>query len=290
MRKRVIPYLFILPQYVVFIIFFVFPVIMAIYISFCKWDLVSLPSFVGFENYMSILFKPDSFYFKLFWSSLKNTLMYVLISVPLLIIVPLILAIMLTSIKKGVSLFQSIFYFPYLLSVATVVLTWRWLLDKNFGIINKIFNIDIGWTVEEPYFWVAVVVMSLWWGLGGNMIIFIAGIKGIPETLYDAAKIDGANMIYKFLNVTLPGLKEQILYTFVITTIASFNIYGQPLMLANTKNLTSDKNTLLIAIQQTTFGSVSATGMATAMALILGVILFSISLLQFRIYGKDMRE
>ena len=274
MRKRVIPYLFILPQYVVFIIFFVFPVIMAIYISFCKWDLVSLPSFVGFENYMSILFKPDSFYFKLFWSSLKNTLMYVLISVPLLIIVPLILAIMLTSIKKGVSLFQSIFYFPYLLSVATVVLTWRWLLDKNFGIINKIFNLDIGWTVEEPYFWIAVVVMSLWWGLGGNMIIFI----------------DGANTIYKFLNVTLPGLKEQILYTFVITTIASFNIYGQPLMLANTKNLTSDKNTLLIAIQQTTFGSVSAAGMATAMALILGVILFSISLLQFRIYGKDMRE
>lgn len=286
-KRKIEPYLFILPHYLMFIVFFAIPAVMALYVSFCKWDFVSAPKFVGLKNYITLLADKDSYYFGLFWSSFRNTLGYVVVSVPLLILVPMFLAVLLTKLKKGAGVFQSIFYFPYLLSVATVVLTWRWLLDKSFGIVNQIFHIDIGWTMDQPYFWIAVVMLSLWWGVGGNMVIYIAGMSSIPEDLYEAADLDGAGPLQQFFAITLPGLKNQIMYTLVMTTISSFNIYGQPLMFANMTKLTNDKNTLLVVIQQTAFGTQQAAGMATAMAMILGVIIVAVSSLQFKFSGDE---
>lgn len=286
-KRKIEPYLFILPHYLMFIVFFAIPAVMALYVSFCKWDFVSAPKFVGLKNYITLLADKDSYYFGLFWSSFRNTLGYVVVSVPLLILVPMFLAVLLTKLKKGAGVFQSIFYFPYLLSVATVVLTWRWLLDKSFGIVNQIFHIDIGWTMDQPYFWIAVVMLSLWWGVGGNMVIYIAGMSSIPEDLYEAADLDGAGPLQQFFAITLPGLKNQIMYTLVMTTISSFNIYGQPLMFANMTKLTNDKNTLLVVIQQTAFGTQQAAGMVTAMAMILGVIIVAVSSLQFKFSGDE---
>lgn len=286
-KRKIEPYLFILPHYLMFIVFFAIPAVMALYVSFCKWDFVSAPKFVGLKNYITLLADKDSYYFGLFWASFRNTLGYVVVSVPLLILVPMFLAVLLTKLKKGAGVFQSIFYFPYLLSVATVVLTWRWLLDKSFGIVNQIFHIDIGWTMDQPYFWIAVVMLSLWWGVGGNMVIYIAGMSSIPEDLYEAADLDGAGPLQQFFAITLPGLKNQIMYTLVMTTISSFNIYGQPLMFANMTKLTNDKNTLLVVIQQTAFGTQQAAGMATAMAMILGVIIVAVSSLQFKFSGDE---
>ena len=130
-------------------------------------------------------------------------------------------------------------------------------------------------------------MLSLWWGIGGNMVIYIAGMSSIPVDLYEAADLDGAGPIQKFLHITLPGLKNQMMYTLVMTTISSFNIYGQPLMFANMTKLTNDKNTLLVAIQQTAFGTQQAAGMATAMAMILGVIIVAVSSLQFKFSGDE---
>lgn len=220
-KKKIEPYLFILPHYLMFIMFFLIPAIMALYVSFCKWDFVSAPKFVGLKNYLTLLTEKDSYYYALFWNSSRNTLGYVVVSVPLLMFVPMIIAVLLTKMKKGASIFQSVFYFPYLLSVATVVLTWRWLLDKSFGVVNQLFHIDIGWTMDQPYFWIAVVMLSLWWGLGGNMVIYIAGMSAIPEDLYEAADLDGAGSLQKFIHITFPGLKNQIMYTLVMTTITS---------------------------------------------------------------------
>jgi len=286
-KKKIGPYLFIMPHYLIFIIFFLIPAIMSVYVSFCNWDFVTAPRFTGLENYITILKDNNSYYFKLFWNSFKNTVGYVLISVPLLVFVPLFLSVALSKIKRGNSFFQSIFYFPYLLSVATVVLTWRWLLDKTFGVVNRLFHLDIAWNLDQPYFWIAVIVMSLWWGLGGNMVIYIAGMSSIPKDLYEAADIDGAGNLKKFVYITLPGLKNQMMYAIIITTIASFNIYGQPLMFANMSKLTNDKNVLLVAIQQTAFGTQQAAGMATAMAMVLGIILVIVSSLQFKLSNAE---
>lgn len=114
-------------------------------------------------------------------------------------------------------------------------------------------------------------MLSVWWGLGGNMVIYIAGMADIPTDLYEAADLDGAGSVKKFLYITLPGLKNQLMY--MMTTIASFNIYGQPVILANTSSLTSDKNVLIAAIQHLAFGAVPQGGMASAMATLLGMII-----------------
>lgn len=281
------PYLFILPHYLFFIAFFAIPTVSTLVISFCKWDFITPPRFVGLQNYHSLLGVAGGYYFNLFWNSFFNTLRYVVFSVPLLVVVPLLLAAALGSLKRGASFFQSIFYFPYLLSVSTVVLAWRWLLDRGFGAVNQILHLSVGWTVDQPYFWIAVLVLSVWWGLGGNLVIFIAGMADIPTDLYEAADLDGAGAVKKFFFITLPGLKNQLMYAVVMTTIASFNIYGQPVILANASTLTSDKNVLIAAIQHLAFGAVPQGGMASAMATLLGIIIMLVSLLQFKFSGSD---
>lgn len=280
--ERVKPYLFIAPHYAFFVVFFAVPAVAAVYISFCRWDFVSSPVFVGLDNYRQILIERDGYFFGQFWAAFGNSFRYVLISVPLLVGVPMLLAVAIHPLKRFGGFFQSVFYFPYLLSVATVVLTWRWLLDRSFGVVNKAFGIDIGWTIEQPFFWIAVVVMSVWWGLGGNMVIYLAGMADISRDLYEAAELDGANAVNKFVHVTFPGLRNQLIYTTVMTTIASFNIFGQPLMFANAKNLTDDKNVLIALVQQLAFGSAQIAGMASAVAVLLGVVVMIVSIFQFR--------
>jgi len=280
--ERVKPYLFIAPHYAFFVVFFAVPAVAAVYISFCRWDFVSSPVFVGLDNYRQILIERDGYFFGQFWAAFGNSFRYVLISVPLLVGVPMLLAVAIHPLKRFGGFFQSVFYFPYLLSVATVVLTWHWLLDRSFGVVNKAFGIDIGWTIEQPFFWIAVVVMSVWWGLGGNMVIYLAGMADISRDLYEAAELDGANAVNKFVHVTFPGLRNQLIYTTVMTTIASFNIFGQPLMFANAKNLTDDKNVLIALVQQLAFGSAQIAGMASAVAVLLGVVVMIVSIFQFR--------
>lgn len=281
-------YLFILPHMILFLVFFLIPLIYGIYVSFCKWDFVSEPVFVGLSNYKSFLFDKENYYYAKFWPALRNSILYVVYSVPILVIGPLIIAAGICQARRSVrSVLQSLFYFPYLLSVATVMITWRWLLDRSMGVINQLLGANIGWTTDEPWFWIAIVVLSAWWGLGGNLVIFIAGISSIPKDMYDAAAIDGAGRIKSFFYITLPGLKNQLLYAVVMTTIASFNIYGQPVMLATATNLPNDKNVLMALVQTTAWGSVSNAGMASAMALMLGLVIFIVSIFQFKISNRS---
>lgn len=287
MRKKIKPYLFIAPQLVLFTVFFLIPLVWGILVSFCRWDFISTPEFLGLENYKSFLVDTDNYFFAKFWPALKNTLLYVVCSVPLLIAVPLLFAAALQSFRSKFGTFlQAVFYFPSLLSVATVMITWKWLLDRSMGIVNHVLDANIGWTTDQPWFWIAVVVISVWWGLGGNMVVFIAGIASIPKELYEASAIDGAGRLKQFFHITIPGLKNQLMYALIMTTISSFNIYGQPLMLATTTDLPDDKSTLMTLIQGTAWGTTSNAGMASAMALMLGVIIFIVSLFQFRFSGK----
>jgi multiple sugar transport system permease protein len=272
--SKLVPYLFIAPHLTIFSIFFAIPAITGIYISFTKWNLYSIPEWVGFKNYIEILLNKDStFYFQLH-NGLGNTLKFTLMTVPFFIIIPLLLAIALNTKTYGNKFFQSIFYMPTLLSISSVVLTWIFMFHRSLGPINNVLGIKVNWISQQPFTWIA-------WGIGGNMIIYLAGINGIDKALYEAAEIDGANAIKRFFHVTLPGLKNQIGYTLVITTIAQLNIYGQPFMLAKG----SPNNTtrvLMIYIRELAFGSgESIAGLASAMAVILGLCIMAISIVQF---------
>lgn len=281
------PWLYIGPHLLLFAIFGLIPLFYGIYISFTQWDMVGDATFVGLQNYKEILFNQSSTFHNQFFNGLKNTFIFVIISVPFLIIVPLMIAMALNAKTKAVGLFQSIFYLPGLFSISAVALIWSLVFNKRIGPINNLFGSTVNWTTEQPYAWLVILVVSIWWGVGGNMVIYRAALSGISKDLYEAADIDGATSIKKFFYVTLPSIKFQLLYTFVMTTIASFNIYGQPVMLTN-GGPTQSTTVLMMYIRNLAFGSgQSVAGMASAMAVLLGIVMVVISAVQFVILNKD---
>ena len=282
-KKNVTPYLFLAPHLVIYIIFMAIPAVFGVLISFTSWNIVGTPKFVGLDNYREILINSSSTFYTQFHNGFKNTLFFVIISVPFMILIPLFLSLALNSKPKGYKIFQALFYVPTLLSISSVILTWTFLFNKNLGAINNIFKLNINWASAMPYTWIALLVITIWWGIGGNMVIYLSGLASVSIDQYEAASIDGAGSIKKFWYITLPGIKNQLAYTLVLTTIAQFNIYGQPLMFSN--GAPAGKTTvLLMYIRQLAFGSGQPiAGIASAMAVMLGLCIITVSLIQFRL-------
>ncbi|MGG1679573.1 carbohydrate ABC transporter permease [Neobacillus sp. NRS-1170] len=280
-RLNLSPYLYIGPHLILFAIFFLLPTFYGIYISFTNWDLIGDPEFVGLANYTEILVNKDSTFYEQLRVGLGNTFKFVLFTVPACIIIPLLLAASLNTKPKGLKFFQALFYMPTLFSVSAVMIIFYMLFSVSFGPINHYLNVDTNWVATQPYAWITLVIVTVWWTIGANMIIYQAALNGIPKDLYEAASIDGANSVQKFFRITLPSIRAQILYTLVITTISQFNVYGQPLMLTN-GGPTSSTSVLLMYIQQNAFGSgISIAGIGSAMAVVLGLCIMVVSAIQF---------
>lgn len=283
-------YLFILPHLIIFGIFFAIPAVFGIYVSFTKWNLYSSPQWVGLENYYNILINSDSTFYQQFHNGLKNTLSFALFSVPFCIAVPLLFAVLLNAKPRGHKIFQSIFYLPTLFSISAVVLTWSFMFNKNMGIVNKLLGLKVAWTSTQPYTWIALVAITVWWCIGSNMVIYQAALASVPKEIYEAAKMDGSSGIRTFFCISLPNIKDQLLYTVVMTTIAQFNVYGQPLMFSNGAPKDTTR-VLLMYIQQLAFGTgESVAGIAASMAVMLGLCIMLVSLIQaFVLTEKDNR-
>lgn len=285
-KDKIAPVFFIGPHLIFFIVFVVFPFFYGIIVSFTRWDMMSKPVFVGLENYATLFTKGNVFNTS-FVDGLKATSIYTVFMVPLLIIVPLLFAVLLLAVKneKLRGVFQAILYASSILSVATVVLTWDLLLDRELGLINNWLQIETNWKGDQPYAWISIFAFSLWAGIGGNMIIFMSSISSIPNSLYEAASLDGANVVQKFFNITLPSIRFPLLYSIVMGTIGGFNVYGQTYMFAGP----SDTTSLMQYIQQFAFGSATPmAGMASAMSVMLGIIISIFSVIQFKMMkGND---
>jgi len=280
-RLNLSPYLYIGPHLILFAVFFLFPTLYGVYISFTNWDLIGDPEFVGLANYTEILLNQDSTFYEQLRVGLGNTFKFVIFTVPFCIIVPLFLAAGLNTKPKGMKFFQALFYMPSLFSVSAVMIIFAMLFSVSFGPINHYLKVDTNWLSTQPYAWVTLVIVTVWWTIGANMIIYQAALNGISKDLYEAASIDGANNVQKFFKITLPSIRAQILYTVVITTIAQFNVYGQPLMLTK-GGPTSSTTVLLMYIQENAFGSgISIAGIGAAMAVILGLCIMVVSAIQF---------
>ncbi|SCB80967.1 multiple sugar transport system permease protein [Fictibacillus enclensis] len=278
---NVMPMVFIGPHLLLFALFFLIPIFFGVYISFTNWDLINTPEFVGLDNYKEILFNKESTFYTQLHTGLGNTFKFVIFTVPACIIIPLLLAAALHVKPRGSKVFQAIFYLPVLFSISAVMIIWSMMFNVSFGPINHYFDSAPNWLGTQPYAWVALVVVTVWWGIGGNMIIYQAALNGVSKDYYEAASLDGAGRIQKFFHITLPSIKNQLLFTVVITTIAQFNVYGQALML--TKGGPSGTTTvLLMYIRQNAFGSgQSIAGIGSAMAVILGLCIMVVSIIQF---------
>lgn len=282
------PMLYIGPHLLLFVVFICLPTIYGIYASFTKWNLVGDPVWVGLSNYKTILFDTESTFHFQFTNGLKNTLIYVVLMVPLLIIIPLLISVALEN--KGVKfkgVFQGILYIPGLISISAAALIWSLLFHSKLGIPNNLFGMNISWAAQQPYAWLLVLIVSLWGGVGGNMIIYRAAIAGISPDLYESADIDGATSFKKFFYITLPSIKFPLVYTLVMTTAGCFNVFAQPLMMTK-GGPKQGTHVLMMYIRSLAFGSgESIAGMASAMAVLLGLIILVISAFQYYLMNKN---
>lgn len=282
------PILYIGPHLLLFIVFICLPTIYGIFASFTKWNLVGNPEWVGLANYKTILFDTNSTFHFQFTNGLKNTLIYVVLMVPLLIIIPLLISVALENKSihlKGV--FQGILYIPGLISISAAALIWSLLFHSKLGIPNNLFGMNISWAAQQPFAWLLVLIVSLWGGVGGNMIIYRAAIAGISQDLYESAEIDGATSFKKFFHITLPSIKFPLIYTLVMTTAGCFNVFAQPLMMTKGGPKQST-HVLMMYIRTLAFGSgESIAGMASAMAVLLGLIILVVSAFQYYLMNKN---
>ena len=191
------PWLFLAPYLVLLIAFVLVPIVFGAWISLHTWDYTRpLKPFVGLENYAE-LFRSGSGQFTNFWGSMRATGIFTLFSVPLLLTIPLAVALLMAKKFPGRNFFRAIYFAPYVLGVAVVAVMWRYLLDNNIGLVNYYLGLvglpnDIAWTTSTPAAWVALVGVTVWWTLGFNTVIYLAGLQGIPRDHYEAASLDGA--------------------------------------------------------------------------------------------------
>ena len=290
MKKKLnlAPVFFVGPHLILFAVFIFLPTLYGIYASFTKWNLMSDPVWVGLDNYRTILFDTKSTFHTQFNNGLRNTLVFVALSVPLLIVIPLMVAVALEHKKvKMKTLIQSILYIPGLISISAAALIWSLMFNKQLGITGNVFGSDTVWASHQPYAWIIIIVLTVWGGVGGNMIIYRASISGVGQDLYEAAEIDGAGPIRKFFSITLPSIRFPLIFTFVMTTAGAFNVFGQPLMMTDGGPQQST-HVLMMYIRQLAFGNgESIAGMASAMAVLLGLVILVISALQYYVMNRN---
>ena len=284
LKKDLTPFAYIGPHLFFFIVFFVTPAIYGIYASFTRWDLFNEPVFIGLENFKTILFDSSNTYYRQLRNGLWNTVKFVIFSVPFCILVPLSLATALHNRPKGNKFFQALYYLPTLMSISTVAISWRYLFNMDYGIVNKLLGSLANW-FTPPYSWIVLVIVTVWWCTGGTMVIYQSALASIPNEQYEAAALDGANAWQKFIKITLPNMRYPLMYTLMTTLVAQFNIYGQPDLLVGFANQESNAVLLMYVYQNAVSNQVA--GIASAMAVVLGLCIMTVAFIQMRVMFRD---
>lgn len=286
--------LFLLPYIFLFITFVLAPSIYGLYISMHKWHILagSAP-FIGFQNYGNVL--RDDLFRTAFW----RTAYFVALVVPVGNALSLLLALGLSQNYRGTTFYKVAYYLPVVTSVAVVTLIWRWLYSAEFGLINYYLGqvassarsmapglvpsaaANIPWLNSPLLAMPAIALMSIWWGAGGNMLVYLAGLKAVPRELLEAAAIDGAGPVQRFYRVTWPLLKPTTLFCLVMSVIASSQVFGQTYILTGGGPYYSTLTVVLYMYQQG-FGLYQL-GYACAVAYVLFIAVLVFTLLQFKL-------
>ena len=224
-------YLFLSPWLLGFLLLTLWPMGMSMYYSFTDYSLLRAPEWIGFENYSKILFNDD-----VFRDSLKVTLLFVVISVPLKLIFALLVAMVLNRNVKGMSMYRTLIYFPSLIGTSiAVAILWKNIFSKD-GIINQLLalvGIEGKAWIANPDTALGTLIVLVIWQFGSSMIIFLAGLKQLPKDLYEASSVDGAGKLRQFFTITLPLLSPIILFNLVLQTINSFQMFTQAFVITN---------------------------------------------------------
>ncbi|MBK9747766.1 MAG: sugar ABC transporter permease [Chloroflexi bacterium] len=285
-NQALLGYLFILPSLIGFIAFFAVPAVRSVFISFQEWNLLTDAKYVGLENYQE-LFADDRF-----WRSLQITVTYVLWNIPLQTVLALGIALLMERISNS-PLLRGILILPWLMPNVIVAMLFVWLLDPTLGLINIFLqNIGIG---QQGFFGnpdqaiASVAGVNIWRHMGYTAILIYAGLKTIPKSLYEAARVDGANGLVQFLRITLPLLRPVLVFVLVTSVIGSFQIFDT-IAVATEGGPAGATRTIIVYIYEQVFERRINMGMATAASVVLFLILVTVTIVQIRSFRGNQSD
>jgi multiple sugar transport system permease protein len=281
LRRDITGYLFVLPFILGFILWFLIPALIALYLTGHSWNLISAPEFVGLDNIERLTTDP------LLPQALKTTFIYTIVSVPLGLLLSFGLALLVNNNLPGIGIFRTIYYLPSIIPAVASAALWAWIFNTEFGLLNVIIRglggSKIPWLQSPNWALPALIIVSLW-SVGGAMIIFLAGLQGIPDIYYEAAEIDGAGRWQKLRRITLPLMSPIIFFNLIIGFINSFQVFIAGYLITDGGPVNSTLF-LVLYIYRTAFRSLNM-GYAAAMSWLLFFILIGLSFLVFRYVGK----
>ncbi len=277
-NEHFVGYLFIAPLLVGLLIFTYGPVVAAFGLSFTKGDYISTPKWIGLENYQALLRD------ELFWKSLWNTVYYVIGVVPVGLILSLLLALAMNQKLRGIVFYRSLFFLPTITSSVAISLMWLWIYNPEFGVLNFLLKMvgikGPAWLSSPEWAMPAVIIMAIWRGLGYNMLIFLAGLQGIPDVYYEASEIDGAGGWAKFRYITVPLLSPTTFMLLILSLIGAFQVFEYTYVMTGGGPLYSTL-TMVLYVYTNAFRFFQM-GYASALAYVLFFILLALTLVQFR--------
>ena len=279
------PYLFISPFYILFLVFGIYPILFSFYLSFTEWKGLGPIKFVGLRNF-ELLFGD-----KVFWQSMTNGVILFFMYVPIMTFLALVLAVILNSKRvRGFRFFRTLLFIPYIMNIVAAGFTFRLLLNQKYGLVNVllgIFNIPpVPWLESIWGGRISLSLLVIWAWLGYNMVIMLAGLQTIPGELTEAALIDGASSIQAFFYVTVPLMRPVILFSVVLSTMGSFNLFSEIYNLTGGGPINATITPVILIFEQA-FGNFRL-GYASAMSYLYFLILFVLTLLQFRYFGRQV--
>lgn len=268
---------FLLPNLIGFLVFTLIPVFATAFLSFTKWDLLGEIQLVGFENYAKLLSS------KRFGQAMANTLYYTVGTVPLSIFLALCLSVLMNRKIRGIYLYRTIYYLPVVSSGVAIALLWKFIYADNVGLLATVFRMlgleSPKWITSTRWSMTSIIIMSIWKGLGGTIVLLLAGLQGISPSYYEAARIDGANGCQQFFRITIPMITPTLFFQVIMSIIGSFQVFEQTAIL--TEGGPGFSSTSIVYYIYTTGFQDLKFGYACAMSMILFLIILVITVLQW---------
>jgi multiple sugar transport system permease protein len=276
--------LFIAPWLIGLIIFTIYPILASLYYSLTEYDIVSSPKFVGLENYRTLLFSDP-----LFYQAVGNTLFYAAIAVPLNLVVAVLIALLLNANVRGMSIYRTIFFLPSILPDIAAAMLWSWILNPQFGLVNSLLKRiglpSIGWLSDPLWAKPSLILIGVW-TFGASLVIFLAALQDVPQHLYEAAELDGANTIQKTWHVTIPMLTPTIFFNLVLGMIGAFQYFTTAFVLSQGSGGPAGSTLFYSLLLYRNAFSYFKMGYASAMAWLLFAVVLTITWIIFKTSGR----
>ncbi len=283
-RLTATPYLFLAPALALIGVFVVYPIAAVVYYSFTDYDIVRPPVPIGIANYEKLVADPT------FWLALTHSFVYLLVT-PIIIGLSILLAIAVNRALRGINVYRALYFVPAVSGSIAIGLSWRWMFDRN-GLINGL--LQSAGVIHDPIQWLATpslvlpiaMLLTIWAGFGYYSVIFLAGLQNIPEELYDAARIDGCSSFQKHWHVSLPGLRPQITFVAVISSLAALKVFDEIYVLTNKSGGILDSGTTMVFYLWKQAFQLEHAGYASAIAIALLAITLVFSVVNVRLLER----